>query len=131
MVNDTEHLVITDTFVGVCCTSLKKICGILKRHCLGGGEPAPRTSRNTEYDNLVMPCYRRFPSNAEACANITRRDWNPPLEVVRRWAELCFPEGWSHRGLTRLLCLAPLSFQQYGGPLEALRLYTASVSLQL
>ena len=96
---------------GVCCTSLKKICGILKRHCLGGGEPAPRTSRNTEYDNLVMPCYRGFPFNTEACANITRRDWNPPLEVVRRWAELCFPEGWSHRGLTRLLCLAPQNFQ--------------------
>ena len=82
MVSDTEHLVITDTFVGVCCTSLKKICDILKRHCLGNGEPAPRTSRNTEYDNLVMPCYRRFPSNAEACANITRRDWNPPW----RWS---------------------------------------------
>ena len=131
MVNDTSELVITDTFVGVCCSSLKKICGILKRHCLGGGEPAPRTSRNTEYDNLVMPCYRRFPSNTEACANITRRDWNPPLEVVRRWAELCFPEGWSHRGLTRLLCLAPLNFQQYGSPLEALRVYTASISLQL
>ena len=79
VVSDTEHLVITDTFVRVCCTSLKKVCDILKRHCLGGGEPAPRTSRNTEYDNLVMPCYRRFPSNNEACANITRRDWNPPL----------------------------------------------------
>ena len=131
MVNDTKELLITDTFVGVCCSSLKKICGILKRHCLGVGEPVPRTSRNTEYDGQVAPCYSRFPFNAEACANITRRDWNPPIEVVRRWAELCFPEGWSHRGLTRLICLAPLNFQQYGGPLDALRVYTASVSLQL
>ena len=85
MINDTMELIITDTFVEVCCSSLKKICGILKRHCLGGGDPVPRTSRNTEYDGQVAPCYSRFPFNAEVCANITRRDWNPP-------------SGWSEGG---------------------------------
>ena len=64
-------------------------------------------------------------------APTSRGGTGTPLEVVRRWAELCFPEGWSHRELTRLLCLAPFNFQQYGSPLEALRVHTASISLQL
>jgi hypothetical protein len=58
---------------------------------------------------MVVPAYRRYPYNAEACANIVRRAWNPPTEVMRRWIELCRPAGWSRSGLSRLICLDPLN----------------------
>jgi hypothetical protein len=44
-----------------------------------------QTEWNTKYDGMVTPCYSSYPANAEACTNITRRDWNPPIEVVARW----------------------------------------------
>ena len=35
VINGTPALIVTDGFVGVCCSSLKKICGIVKKHILG------------------------------------------------------------------------------------------------
>ena len=78
----TPYLIVADAFVGVCCSSLKKICDIIKKHCLEDNQSIPRVRRNTTYDGLVTPCYGSFPENAEACANLTRRSWNPPIEVV-------------------------------------------------
>ena len=85
VVKHIPHLVISDAFVGVCCTSLKKICDIIKRHCLADNQSIAGVRRNTIYDCLVTSCYSSYPANAEACANVTRRDWNPPIEVVDRW----------------------------------------------
>ena len=102
-------MVIADAFVGVCCTSLKKILNILKRKCLDDGVSEAGARRNHSYDCMVLPSYSRYPYNAEACANIVRRAWNPPTEVMRRWIELCRPAGWSRSGLSRLICLDPLN----------------------
>ena len=85
VVKHTPYLIVTDAFVGVCCTSLKKICDILKRHILEDNQSIAGARRNTTYDGMVTPCYSSYPVNAEACANVTRRDWNPPIEVVNRW----------------------------------------------
>ena len=79
----------------------------------------------------MTPCYGSFPENAEACANLTRRSWNPPIEVVARWLELCTPEGWRYRGLTRVICLEPHSIQQQGYSLDALRVYVSEIGEQL
>ena len=40
VINGTPALIVTDGYVGVCCSSLKKICGIVKKHILGQGEVA-------------------------------------------------------------------------------------------
>ena len=40
VINGTPALIVTDGYVGVCCSSLKKICGIIKRQMLGEGEIA-------------------------------------------------------------------------------------------
>ena len=82
VISDTRSLVVTDAFVGVCCSSLKKICGILKRKILNDGESVPRVRRNTTYDARVEPLYWLYPHNAVACQHITRRYWNPPAKVV-------------------------------------------------
>ena len=42
VISDTRALVVTDAFVGVCCSSLKKICGNFKKHVLEDGESIPR-----------------------------------------------------------------------------------------
>jgi hypothetical protein len=109
--------------VGVCCTSLKKICGVLKRHCLGYGKPEVGGERNHTYDGMVLPVYRRYPLNAEACANIVRRAWNPPTDVIRRWVEMCRPAGWSHNGVYRMICLNPLNIQERELTMDMVRVY--------
>ena len=63
---------------------MKKILVILKRHCLDDGESEAGVRRNHTNYGMVIPGYRRYPFNAEACANIARRAWNPPTEVMRR-----------------------------------------------
>ena len=77
---------------------MKKILVVLKKHCLNDGDSEAGPRRNRTYDGMVLPDYRRYPFNAEACANVVRRAWNPPTEVMRRWVELCMPAGWSHNG---------------------------------
>ena len=56
--------IITAPLVMVCCSSMKKICGIALKHCLHGGQTIPMIKRNTAYDAMVMPCYRSFHMNA-------------------------------------------------------------------
>ena len=53
-----------------------------------------------------------YPFNTEACANITRRNWNPPANVMKRWIELCMTATWTHTGLSRVTCLEPLDIHQ-------------------
>ena len=72
---------------------------------------------------MVIPSYRSFPVNAGACANITRRDWNLLVEVVRRWVDLCRPSGGIYRRLTSLVCLDPLDILQLDLTLDMLRIY--------
>jgi hypothetical protein len=72
---------IMDSNVGVCCYPLKNIGGIAKNPCLDVGHSMPRVRRNTAYNAVVLPCYRSFPVDAEAYANITRRTRIPEL----RW----------------------------------------------
>ena len=64
--------------MGVYCSSLKRVCNIIKKHCLEDDQSIPRVSRKTPYDGIVTPCYGSYPMKTEACANITRRDFNPP-----------------------------------------------------
>ena len=52
--------------------------------------------RNTAYDAAVTPFYRSFPHSAEAVEGITAKYYKPPAEVVKRWIELCRPQGWLH-----------------------------------
>ena len=111
----------------MCCTSLKKILVILKRKCLDDGESEAGARRNHTYDGMVLPAYSRYPYNAEACANIVRRAWNPPTEVMRRWIELCRPAGWSHSGLSRLICLDPLNIQERELTLDMIIVYVSSM----
>ena len=47
----------------------------------------------------------------------------PPTEVVRRWVELCRPEGWAHRGYSRLICLDPLNIQERDMTMDIVRIY--------
>lgn len=91
----------------------------------------PRTKRNTDFDAMVRPCYRRFSMNAEACINITRSGWNPTIEVVRRWVELCIPEGWSYRGISRLICLDAINIQHQELALGMLRVNESMFERQL
>ena len=63
----------SDAFVGVCCTSVKKICGILNKQILDDGESLEIVRSNTVYDARVQPLYILNPQNVRACANITRR----------------------------------------------------------
>ena len=38
IVKNTPVILVKDAFLGECCTSLKKICGIVKKHILKDGE---------------------------------------------------------------------------------------------
>ena len=58
---------------------------------------------------MVEPDYRQYPLNTEACANATSSNWDHPADIVRRWIEICRPEGWARRRFARLICLEPLS----------------------
>ena len=58
---------------------------------------------------MVEPGYRQYPLNTDACANATSRHWNPSVDVVRRWIELCRPEVWACRRFVRLICLDSLN----------------------
>ena len=120
---------VKDAFVGVRCSSLKKICGFFKKHILEDGELIPRIRRNTTYDYRVELQYWLYPYNAAACELITRRNWNPPAEVVQRWVELCRPEGWSHRGISRLICLDPLDIQQGDLIMDMLGIYANTIGI--
>ena len=40
VVSGTPALIVTDAYVGVCCSSVKKICGIIMKQILGEGEVA-------------------------------------------------------------------------------------------
>ena len=53
---------VTDAFVGVRCSFLKKICGFFKMHILEDGELIPRIRRNTTFDARVEPL-RRYQRN--------------------------------------------------------------------
>ena len=59
VISGTQYLIVADYFVGVCCTSLKKICGIIKKHILGADDDSEQgTGRNHTYDAMVEPAYR-------------------------------------------------------------------------
>jgi hypothetical protein len=132
VVPDTPALIITEGYVGVCCSSLKKLWGVLKKNILKrmADLPPPRT-RDNDYDGMVVPRYRQFPFNAEACERITDAAWNPPTQVICRWLEMCRPEGWTHLNLTRVICLRPLDLNMGDSPLKMLKEFTLTVKDQL
>ena len=91
VISGTPALIVTDAYLGVCCSSLKKICGIIKKHILGEEETTKSVGRNTTYDAKVTPNYRAYAHSAENVGWITAKYINPPAEVVKRWIELCRP----------------------------------------
>ena len=95
------------------------------------GVSVATTRRNNTFDAMVEPCFRRYPINAEGCANITRSDWSPTTEVVKRWLELCKPERWAHIGVLRLICLEPLNIQQLEMTLDMMMFYVSTVGQNL
>jgi hypothetical protein len=113
VVKDTPALIVTKGNVGVCCTGMKKLCDVFKKHILRERQVlAPLgLARDTDYDGCVVPLYRLFPHNAEACRRIIDSQWNPPTEVVSRWVEMCVPEVWAHTDLTRVISLKPLELK--------------------
>ena len=118
--------------MGVCCSSLKKICQIIKKHILGADDDSEQvTGRNRTYDAMVEPGYTQYLLNNEACANATSRYWNPSVDVVRRWIELCRPEAWSRRRFVRLICLDPLNILQGDLTLDMVRVYVDKIRDQL
>ena len=34
VIKNTQALIVTEGYVGVCCTSLKKVCAVMKKHIL-------------------------------------------------------------------------------------------------
>ena len=129
---DTPALIITEGYVGVCCSSLKKLCGVLKKNILKRrADLQPPRTRDNDYDGMVVPRYRQFPFNAEACERITDAAWNPPTQVICRWLEMCRPEGWTHLNLTRVICLRPLDLNVGDSPLKMLKEFTLTVKPQL
>jgi hypothetical protein len=80
---------------------------------------------------MVEPGYRHYPLNAEACANAASRHWNPSVDVVKRWLELCRPVAWARIRSLRLICLDPLNFTQGDMTLEMVRVYVDTIRDQL
>ena len=118
--------------MGVFCSSLKKICQIIKKHILGADDDSEQaTGRNRTFDAMVEPNYRQYPLNADACANATSRQWNPTVDVVRSWIELCRPEAWAHRRFVRMICLDPLNILQGDMTLDMVRVYVDTIRGQL
>ena len=115
----------------MCCTSMKKVCEILKKHILRRKEEVAPRLRDHDFDGMVVSNYRAFPHNAEACERITSPTWNPPTQVVRKWVALCSPEIWSHAGLTRVISLVPLDLNQIGQITAVLQSQVASIKTQL
>ena len=80
---------------------------------------------------MVEPGYGQYPLNAEACANAASRQWNPSVDVVRRWIELCRSEAWAHTRSVRLICLDPLNILQGDLTLDMVRVYVDTIRDQL
>ena len=129
---DTPALIITEGYVGVCCSSLKKLCGVLKKYILKkkADLPPPRR-RDNDYDGMVVPRYSQFHYNAEACERIIDAVWNPPTQLICRCLEMCRPKGWTHLNLTRVICLRPLDLNMGESPLKMLKDFTLTVKPQL
>ena len=80
---------------------------------------------------MVEPGYRQYPLNTEACANAASRHWNPSVDVVRRWIELCRSEAWARTRSVRLICLDPLNIMQGDLTLDMVRVYVDTIRNQL
>ena len=85
--------------------------------------------RNTATDATVTPNYKSYPHSAEAVKWITAKYYKPPAEVVKRWIELCRPQGWLHRGCARVIYLDPLDILPEANALslDILRIYVRTI----
>ena len=84
--------------------------------------------RNKAYDAKVTPNYKACPNSANAVEWITAKYYKPPAEVVKRWIELCRPQGWLHRGCARVICLDPLDILPEASlTLDMLRIYVSTI----
>ena len=57
VVKNTPALIVTEGYVGVCCTSLKKLCAIMKKHILRSREAIAPLTRDPAFDGRVIPAY--------------------------------------------------------------------------
>ena len=105
VIPNTQELIITDAYVGVCCTGMKKVCEGIKSKMLRPHDALGEGTRDTDYDGRVLPGYRQYPFNALGCERITDPAWNPPADLVRQWVAICRPTTWDHLSALRLICL--------------------------
>ena len=112
---------ITDAFVGVCCNPLKKLCQRVKRHLIDS--KASTKFKDIAYDGWVRSQYHRFPYNDAICAKIVGPDWNPPVNVVERWVEICMSEMWRQTQGSKVVCLKTLCLETGPKALEQLKAY--------
>ena len=71
VIPNTQELIITDAYVGVCCTGMKKVCEGIKSKILRPHDALGEGTRDTDYDGRVLPGYRHYPFNALGCERIT------------------------------------------------------------
>ena len=83
VVSKTPELIITDAYVGVCCTSMKKACEIINSLILRPKNASTPPSRETTYDGIVQPRYDLYPNSGLACMRNIYHAFNPPAEVVK------------------------------------------------
>jgi hypothetical protein len=112
---------ITDAFVGVCCNPLKKLCQKVKRHLIDS--KASTKFKDIAYDGWVRSEYHRFPFNDAICARIIRPDWNPPVNVVDRWVEICMTEMWKQTQGSKVVCLKTLCLEAGPKAFDQLKAY--------
>ena len=131
VIQNTQELIITDAYVGVCCTGMKKVCEGIMSKLLRPHDALGEGTRDTDYDGRVLPQYRHYPHNAQGCERITDPAWNPPAELVRQWVAICRPATWDHLSASRVICLDPLDFDLDEQPADTLRTYVRSIRRQM
>jgi hypothetical protein len=130
VIPNTLELIITDAYVGVCCTSMKKACESVKSRILRPKDATTPPSRDTTYDGIVQPRYGQYPYNATGCYRITDPACNPPADLVRRWVNICGSSTWERMG-SKVISLLPLNFDKPGQPMSHLEEYLSTVRTQL
>ena len=82
MIPNTREIRVTDAYVGVCCSAMKRICEIIKRQILRPMDAVTPPARDIRYDGAVLPRYGEYPHNAVACSRITDPTCNPPATLI-------------------------------------------------
>ena len=116
---------VTDAYVGVCCKSLQKLCQSVKRNLLEEKSKNKKDTpfRDIAYDGWVQPRYSGYPFNGAVCENITRAEWDPPINVVERWVDICMAQMWEQPKRPKVICLKVLRLDVGPQAIDQLKSY--------